>query len=170
MVAYGKLKPDDKCVDIKSYDHRINNLISQLHMIMKKYMPKFIYMEQVPQMNRGGIQTAIMLGCVHGAVSILALLHHLSIEFINVGTWRSQIGLFTGKSKDKERDNIKVLSIQKANELFNINLKCMYTKNGKYDEKKSDDDIADSILIYASQRDKYKVHKTKFGYVKEQIT
>lgn len=127
-------------------------------------MPKKIYMEQVPQMNKGGVQTAIMLGCVHGAVSILAMLHHLPVEFINVGTWRSQIGLLS--TKDKTRDNMKILSIQKANELFNINLKCLYTKSGKYDSKKSEDDISDSILIYCSTRDKYKVHKTKFGYTK----
>ena len=121
-------------------------------------------MEQVPQMNKGGVQTAIMLGCVHGAVSILALLHHIPVEFINVGTWRSQIGLLS--TKDKTRDNMKILSIQKANELFNINLKCLYTKSGKYDSKKSEDDISDSILIYCSTRDKYKIHKTKFGYTK----
>lgn len=159
------MRPDEKCIDVKSYDHRINNLISQLHIVMKQYMPKKIYMEQVPQMNKGGVQTAIMLGCVHGAVSILALLHHLPIEFINVGTWRSQIGLLS--TKDKSRDNMKILSIQKANELFHIDLKCAYTKNGKYDEKKSDDDISDSILIYCAQREKYKVKYTKFGYMKE---
>ena len=38
---------------------------------------------------------------------------------------------------------------------FKINLNCVLTKSGRYNEKKSDDDIADSILLYASNFDKY---------------
>ena len=54
---------------------------------------------------------------------------------------------------------MKVKSIQKVNELFNINLSLVFTKNGNYNPNKSDDDISDSILIYCSTRDKYKVKK-----------
>jgi len=42
-----------------------------------------------------------------------------------------------------------------ANELFGLNLVCTYTKGGNYNEKKSDDDISDCLLLYASTREKY---------------
>ena len=83
----------------------------------------------------------------------------IEIEYINVGTWRKNIGIGDG---DKQRDSKKVRSIQKANELFGLKLPCLFTKGGNYKPCGSDD-ISDSILIYASTRDKYKVQEKKFG-------
>ena len=69
---------------------------------------------------------------------------NIEYTFINVGTWRHDIVINTG---DKNRDSKKIRSINKANELFNLDLKCVFTKSGKYDGDKSDDDIADAIGI-----------------------
>ena len=82
------------------------------------------------------------------------------MEFIPVSTWRKNIGILVGK---KDRDTKKIMSINKANELFGINLNCVMTKGGNYNLDKSDDDISDSILLYASTRDKYKNKPTTFG-------
>lgn len=162
LIAYGKIIPDDKCKDVKDYNERINNLVAQLHFTMKQYMPKEIYMEDVPRMNKGGVQTAIVLGCVHGAVSILALLHHLPIHFIQVGEWRHKIGLATGNKEDMKRDNLKRLSIERTNTLFSLSLKYVSPSS-----KLNEDDAADAILIGASNFDKYCAKYTKFGYLKE---
>ena len=156
LIVYGKIRIDDKCIDEHNYNERLKNLITQLEKVVKKYKPQKIYMEEVPNMNKGGVITAIKLGAVHGAVLVLSLLYDLTIEFIDVGTWRSDIGLFTGIKQDRQRDLMKIHSIEKVNELFQLDLKCEYTKSGKYNEKKSDDDIADSILIYCSTRGKYR--------------
>lgn len=129
---------------------------------MKQYMPKEIYMEDVPRMDKGGVQTAIVLGCVHGAVSILALLHHLPINFIQVGEWRHKIGFSTGNKEDMKRDNLKRMSIEKANKLFNLSLNYISPSS-----KFNDDDISDAILIGASNFSRYCAKYTKFGYLKE---
>ena len=82
------------------------------------------------------------------------------MEFIPVGTWRKNIGISNG---DKERDKMKIKSIHKANELFGLDLACVFTKNGNYNDKKSDDDIADSINVYASTRNKYRCSVKTMG-------
>lgn len=146
LVAYGKLKPDKSC---NGYDEKISNLIPQLHDIMKQYMPEKCYAEDVPIMNKGGTKTAIILGAVHGALLGICLSHNVPIEFIRVGQWRSAIGIL---HKEKSRDRLKELSIQKANELFNLNLAYVSPSSSK-----NDDDVSDSVLIYCSTRQKYRV-------------
>ena len=57
------------------------------------------------------------------------------MNFIAVGTWRKNIGISTG---EKDRDSKKIASLEKANELFGLNLNMAYTRTGKYCSERSD--------------------------------
>lgn len=105
----------------------------------------------------------MLLGVTQGAILALYWIYNIEYTFINVGTWRHDIGINTG---DKNRDNKKIRSINKANELFGLDLKCVFTKGGKYDGDKSDDDIADAILVKASTVPKYCQKPIIKGFVK----
>lgn len=152
LIDYGKLQPDKECVD---YRAKIINLIPQLHKIMKKYMPEKAYVEDVPLSASGGVRTGIILGAVQGAILGICSSHNVETIFISVATWRKNIGLFDGTKEGKERSVLKQHSVQKANEIFGLNL-IYKSPSSKY----NDDDISDSILLYASTRDKYKVKHT----------
>jgi hypothetical protein len=85
---------------------------------------------------------------------------YCNVEYIGVGTWRKNLGI--NKAKDQRRYAKKIKSIEKANELFNINLPLEFTSCGTYKENGSDD-IADACNIYASLCDKYRVKTKSFG-------
>lgn len=158
LVDYGKLKP---LIDKLEWRERIQNFIPQLHDLMKRYKPQKVYIEDVPLYEgKKGKLTLVQLGSVQGSLIGLCYSHNVEMEFIPVSTWRKNIGILVGK---KDRDTKKIMSINKANELFGINLNCVMTKGGNYNSDKSDDDISDSILLYASTRDKYKNKPTTFG-------
>jgi Holliday junction resolvasome RuvABC endonuclease subunit len=163
LLKYGKVVPT---ITSKIYYERIINMIPQLHKIMKEYKPQKCYIENVPLMDSRANSTLVTLGCVQGALCGICASHNVEIEFINVGTWRHNIGLFDGSKESKNRDHLKVKSIEFANKRFNLDLPCVFTKKGNYDAKKSADDIADSINLFCSTRNKYKAQYTKFGYVK----
>ena len=118
-------------------------------------------MEDVPLMS---IQSKILvqLWVCQDALLTIAQLNNIEIEFVGVGTWRKNIGISTG---ERDRNSMKIKSIEKANELFGLNLPIEYTRNGSYKPCGSDD-IADSILIYASTLDKYKIKTKSFGRAK----
>lgn len=161
LIDYGKLKPKDKNA---SWRDRIKDLIPQVDIIIKKYKVKGIYCEDVPLIKKkGGSATLVLLGAVQGSILTLACLNNIPLTLIPVATWRSNIGLFDGTNNGKERDTLKIHSIQKANELFGIDLNCTIRKSGTYNGDKSDDDIADSILLYASTIHKYCNRKKGFG-------
>src|SRR5574344_57210 len=157
LIDYGKIIP--KIEDLEWRD-RIQNFIPQLHSLMKKYMPTKIYAENVPLVHNKAVLTLVQLGAVQGALIGLCYSHNVEVEFIQVATWRSNLGLLDEK---KHRDELKVKSLELANKLFGINLACVFTKSGNYNGNKSDDDISDAILVYASTRDKYKIKKSSFG-------
>lgn len=158
LINFGKIKPTILKLEWRD---RIINMIPQLHEIMKEYKPKKVYCEDVPLMEKRGKLTLVQLGAVQGSIIGVASSHNIETEFINVGTWRKDIGLYDGTESGKERNNLKAHSIELANKLFDLNLDCIYTKGGNYNSDKSDDDISDCILMYSSTREKYKVHKEK---------
>jgi hypothetical protein len=107
----------------------------------------------------GGALVLIELAYVQGLLSSIET-KYCDIEYIAVGTWRKNIGINSGQ--DQRRNAKKIKSIEKANELFNLDLPLEFTSTGNYKENGSDD-IADSILLYCSTRDKYKVKGKSFG-------
>src|SRR5574344_1112373 len=157
LVECGKLIPTVKELEWRD---RIQNFIPQLHNLMKKYMPTKVYAENVPLVHNKAMLTLVQLGAVQGALIGLCYSHNVEVEFIQVATWRSNLGLLDEK---KHRDELKVKSFELANKLFNLNLNCVFTKSGNYNGIKSDDDISDAILVYASTRDKYKIKR--FGRI-----
>ena len=153
LMDYGKLKP---LVGNLEWRERVEDMIVQLHDIMKKYKPVEAYVEDVPLFASKGKNILVQLGFVQGSLDGLCVSHKVHMNFIAVGTWRKNIGISTG---EKDRDSKKIASLEKANELFGLNLNMAYTRTGKYCSERSDDDISDSILVYASTRDKYKSGK-----------
>ena len=153
LIDCGKIKPHDEDAHWRD---RIIDIIPQLNKIVKKYKPTKVCCEDVPLMAKRGKATLVTLGAMQGALLGLFSTYGIDIQFIAVSTWRRDIGLFDGTEKGKERDEMKVKSIRKANEMFGLDLNLSFTKSGKYNPKKSDDDISDSILVYASTLDKYK--------------
>lgn len=153
LLDYGKITPTNPDAHWRV---RIIDIMPQINKLVKKYKPVKVYCEDVPLMAKRGKATLVTLGAMQGALLSLFANWNIPIEFIPVSTWRKDIGLFDGTEKGKERDEMKVKSIRKANELFGIDLALTFTRTGKYNPKKSDDDIADSIMVYCSTRTKYK--------------
>lgn len=158
LISYGRLEPQEKL----EWRIRVQELSIQLLELILKYKIEKIYVEDVPLIKKQMI-TLVQLGAMQGVVLTLASAKNIPIEFISVSTWRKNIGLFDGTEKGKERDEMKIKAIRKANELFNIDLPLVFTKNGNFNPSKSNDDTADSILIYCSTRDKYRIKSKSFG-------
>ena len=156
LIAYGKLKTTLDKDDSKKWRLRIQNFVPQLSKILEDYKVESAYVEDVPLFEKKGKLTLVQLGAVQGSILGICGSKDIDVTFIAPSTWRSNIALYDGTEEGKERENLKPNSIKMANEIFGLELKCEYTKGGKYSEDKSDDDISDSILLYASTRDKYK--------------
>lgn len=156
LIEYGRLTPTDKTADWRD---RVHNLLPQLEELILKYNPTKIYQEDVPMGGAGGALILSQLAYLQGALSVLEN-KYCNIEYIAVGTWRKNIGINSGQ--DQRRNAKKIKSIEKANELFNLNLPLEFTSGGNYKENGSDD-ISDSILLYSSLCEKYKVKTKSFG-------
>lgn len=156
LIEYGRIEPTEKGLDWRD---RVHNLLPQLEELIIKYKPTTIYQEDVPMGGSGGALILSQLNYLQGCFSVIER-KYSNIEYIGVGTWRKNIGINSGK--DQRRDAKKIKSIEKANELFNIDLPLEFTSGGNYKPCGSDD-ISDSILLYASTREKYKVKLKSFG-------
>ena len=156
LIECGRLTPTKKGLEWRD---RVHNLLPQLEQLIIKYKPTKIYQEDVPMGGAGGALVLIELAYVQGLLSSIET-KYCDIEYIAVGTWRKNIGINSGQ--DQRRNAKKIKSIEKANELFNLDLPLEFTSTGNYKENGSDD-IADSILLYCSTRDKYKVKSKSFG-------
>ena len=150
LLEYGRLVPTEGKLD---WRERCENLAPQLDELIEKAKPEIIYQEAVPRGGSGGVTTGIQLGFVQGILYMVEkVMNNLPVKYIEVGTWRKDIGISTG---DSHRDMKKIKSIEKANELFGLGLEIEYTKSGNF-KPTGADDISDAVLIYASTRDKYR--------------
>lgn len=162
LLAYGKLEPSMAKLE---WRERIQNMIPQVQELIDIYNPNTAIVEDVPLMDKKGKMTLVQLGSVQGSLLGIFGANNISLKFKHVASWRKDIGLHDGTREGTQRENLKPNSIKMANEMFGLNLACVYTKGGNYNEAKSDDDISDSILLYASTREKYNVsnNKKQFG-------
>lgn len=155
LVHFDKLRPNSKC---ENWMERIQDLSFKVQEIIDKYKIEKIIEENVPLIGKQNI-VLVQLGSVKGMMLTISSINNISIEFIEVGTWRKNIGISCGQ---KDRTSMKIKSIEKVNELFNLGFEIPYTKNGNFKEDGTDD-ICDAILVVASVLDKYKVKKKGFG-------
>lgn len=158
LLYYTKIKANKK----DKWFQRISYFYEPLKKIIEKYKIEHIICEDVPLVSKGRYDmtanakaTFVKLGAMRGLAIAIATEKGLTMEnAIDPSVWRKNIGISKG---NKDRDTKKVMAIRLVNKMFDLDLKCEFTKSGKYSEEKSDDDIADSILLYCSTREKYKL-------------
>lgn len=139
---------------------RVSNLSIELINIIQSNDVTKIVSEDVPLIGKQS-SVLVMLGACQGMLIAISKLYDIPISLVPVGQWRKNIGISTG---DRDRDSMKIKSIQKCNELFGTDYEIHYTKSGNY--KSEWDDITDSVLIYASTLDEYKVQPIKKSFGK----
>lgn len=141
LIDYGIIKSEE-------LDWRNRLLIQSkvLGELFDKYNPEEVFVEDVPLNPRGGIKTAVMLGAVQGMVYGLGASRKIEMKFVLPSVWRSPLGLFDGTKEGKKREVLKQKSVEKANELFGLEL--VYKSPSS---KQNCDDISDAILLCYSQ-------------------
>lgn len=139
LIAYGDIKPkgDD-------WRDRIMDETMQLAELFRKYKPDKIYIEDVPL--KPGQNTLLKLGAVHGMILSLCAGFKLNPTFLLPNEWRRKIGLYDGTRNGLKREVLKEKAVRMANDIFNLELKWHGVNS-----KKSQDDVAEAILIAYSQ-------------------
>ncbi len=148
LIDYGLIKSD--CTDWRKRLYIQSQALDKLFDI---YHPEEVFIEDVPLSPKGGVKTAIMLGAVQGMVYGIGASKKITMKFILPSVWRSPLGLFDGTKEGKKRSVLKQKSVEKANELFGLDL--VYKSPSS---KQNCDDISDAILLCYSQ-----IKKRYFG-------
>lgn len=141
LIDYGLIKSEST-----DWRERLYTQSQALGTLFDVYSPEEIFIEDVPLSPKGGIKTAVMLGAVQGMVYGVGASRKIKMKFILPTVWRSPLGLFDGTKEGKKRDVLKQKSVEKANELFGLNL--IYKSPSS---KQNCDDISDAILLCYSQ-------------------
>ena len=152
LSAYGIIKPSGE-----DWRERLVHQGSKLKEIMEKYHPDKIVMEDVPLKN-GNSKVLVILGAVQGFIYGIAASYNIPVQFVLPSEWRSPLGLYDGTREETKRKELKRKSIEKANELFGLNLVWVSPSSNK-----NMDDISDAILLCYSQ-----IRQRKFGKSKNQ--
>lgn len=152
LAAYGVIKPQGE-----DWRDRLVHQGSNLKNIIEKYHPDKIIMEDVPLKN-GNSKVLVILGAVQGFIYGIAASYGIPVQFILPSEWRSPLGLYDGTREGTKRKELKRKSIEKANELFGLNLVWVSPSSSK-----NMDDIADAVLLCYSQ-----LKPRKFGKPKNQ--
>ena len=148
LIAYGVIKT-------KGEDWR-DRLIHQgpkLIEIIKKYKPEKFIMEDVP-LKSANSKVLVILGAVQGFIYGIISAFETPVQFILPSEWRSPLGLYDGTREGTKRKELKKKSIEKANQLFGLELSWVSPSSSK-----NDDDISDAILIAYSQTKKRMIGK-----------
>ena len=140
LKAYGLIKPNGE-----DWRERIVNQAPQLVEIISKYKPEKIYMEDVPLKSKFP-KVLVQLGAVQGFIYGVTASLDVPVVFLGPSEWHSPMGLFDGTREGTKRAEMKRNSVEKANELFGLNLVWKSACSIK-----NDDDIADAILVAYSQ-------------------
>lgn len=140
LIAHGAVRP-------KKTDDWRNRLMQEffdLDDIISQYTPEKIYVEEVPK--KPGANTLQKLGAIQGMILCLCARRKISPVFILPSDWRRKIGLFDGSRTGTHRDVLKEKAVNKANELFDLDLHWYSATSTK-----NEDDEAEAILIAYSQ-------------------
>lgn len=113
--------------------------------IIRKYKPSLVVMEDVP-LKKSNTQALVILGATQGLYYGMLRPVAQEIRFVNPSEWRAAIGIFDGTKEGMKRDILKKHSVEKANKLFQLDLRYV-SPSSKFNE----DDISDAILIAYSQ-------------------
>lgn len=140
LIDYGVIKPEGE-----DWRERMANQGPKLIEILIKYHPDKIYMEDVP-LKAQNPKVLVQLGAVQGFFYGLAASFSIPIVFLIPSEWRSPMGLFDGTRTGTKRAEMKRKSVEKANELFGLNL-VWKSPSSKFNS----DDISDAILVAYSQ-------------------
>ena len=146
----GRIKLNEKI----DWRERLQIQSKELKIIIEKYNPSKIYMEDVPL--KDGKSTVLKLGTVQGMVLCLASLYNIEIQFLLPSKWRSRLNLYDGTREGTHREILKKKAVETANKLFGLELLWVKEKS-----KKNEDDEAEALLIAYSQ-----IKPKKFGGMK----
>lgn len=139
LIDYGAIMP-------KSDDWRERVMQESLSIrdILFAYKPDILCAEAMPL--KPGNKTLEKLGAIHGV--LLCLCAELKIKpiFLLPSVWRKKIGIFDGTREGMKREVLKEKAVLMANEIFNLDLIWAGANS-----KKSQDDVAEAILIAYSQ-------------------
>lgn len=150
LVSYGAIKPKGH-----EWDNRLMQEWGQFCNIVEQYKPEILYYEQPPL--KDGKITLLKLGAVQGLILALCAQYNIQVKFLSPADWRREVGLYDGTREGTKRDELKKKSIEKANQLFGLDLAWVAPKSSK-----NEDDVADAIMIAYSQ-----VKPRYFGKLKE---
>lgn len=139
LMAYGAIKPKGD-----NWRDRIMDETMKLVVLLRKYNPDKIYIEDVPK--KPGNSTLLKLGAVHGMILSLCAGFKLNPTFLLPNEWRRKIGLYDGTREGLKREVLKEKAVRMANDVFGLDLEWHGANS-----KKSQDDVAEAILIAYSQ-------------------
>lgn len=129
----------------QDWRERIIEQAPKLIAVLNKYRPDKIYMEDVPLKAQNPL-TLVQLGVVQGFFYGVSASLNIPIMFVKPSNWRSPMGLFDGTKEGTKRAEMKRKSVEKANELFGLDLVWKSPSSTK-----NMDDISDAILVAYSQ-------------------
>lgn len=152
LAAYGVVQPEGE-----DWRDRLVHQSPKIKEIIEKYHPTKIVMEDVP-LKSGNSKVLVILGAVQGFIYGIAASYSIPVCFVQPSEWRSPLNLYDGTREGTKRKELKKKSIEKANELFGLNLVWVSPSS-----KKNMDDISDAILLGYSQ-----IRPRRFGKTKTQ--
>jgi Holliday junction resolvasome RuvABC endonuclease subunit len=143
LITYGVIKSKGE-----DWRERLIRQGPKLTEIIKKYNPEKIIIEDVP-LKSSNSKILVILGAVQGFIYGIISAFEIPVQFVLPNEWRSPLCLYDGTREGTKRKELKKKSIEKANQLFGLNLNWVSPSSSK-----NDDDVSDAILIVYSQTKK----------------
>ncbi|MEI6296307.1 MAG: hypothetical protein WCO84_01500 [bacterium] len=174
-MTYGVIRADEK----NAYE-RLNTVRNKLKEIIIAYKIKHVLFEEVPISDKANLSVGKILCVLQGVLLSLCFEFELTFKAISPTEWRSKVGLLRteysckecgnkfedvsgievicekcGNAKNKlfsrnplnTRDLLKQRAVNLANDYYNLEL---YFKGSS---KKNEDDIAESLCIWLSDKE-----------------
>ena len=139
LIKYGAITPKSK-----DWRDRVMEETLEIARLLKQHAPDAIYVEDVPK--KPGANTLHKLGAVQGMILSLCAGFKIRPTFLLPSDCRRSLGLYDGTKDGLKREVLKEKAVYMANDVFGLNLEWHGANS-----KKSEDDIAEAILIAYSQ-------------------